>query len=159
LLWIVKVRPDGREAARYRGRELPAEPGWLAVRAEWTHGFYDLGYLTFQDGDYLDEYFSLDQYFNAFAIFRAGGEFAGWYCNVTYPTRVLPGEIQWHDLYVDVIVQPNGETVVVDEDELEASGLETRDPKLYDAVLASRDHLLTLVNTRAYPFCLVPFEA
>lgn len=112
----------------------------------------DLGYLTFLNGDVLDEYFALHRPYNAFALFRANGEFAGWYCNVTHPTTVAESEIHWHDLYLDVIVYPDGQTLVLDEDELEESGIETSNPALHAMILAGRDELLELVKSNAYPF-------
>src|SRR5687767_12831740 len=125
---VVKLRPDGSEAARYVGAELPAPAGWVAVRAQWRYGRVDIGCLAFEPGDILDEFFALDRPYNAFALHRADGEFVGWYCNVTYPTTVTSDAIYWHDLYVDVIAYPDGRTLVLDEDELAASGLATADP-------------------------------
>lgn len=151
----VKHAPDGREQTRYGGTRIPSEPDWIAVRAEWVHGEYDLGYLHFRNGDYLDEYFSLSQPYNAFALFRGDGAFQGWYCNVTHPTRVTSQEIHWHDLYVDVIVYPDGRTLVLDEDELAESGLESTDPGLHEMILAARDELLQMARDHAYPFSVI----
>lgn len=152
-IWTVaKLRPDGSVATRYLARERPAPPGWILVEADWVHGRVDIGLFAFEPGDVLLEYFSLDRYYNAFATYRATGEFVAWYCNVTYPTIVHDDELHWHDLYVDVIVLASGETVILDEDELEESGLAVTDPALYTAILAARDELLELIERTAYPF-------
>lgn len=151
--WIVvKIRPDGSEATRYDATEVPAPDGWLAVEARWVHGFIDIGSFAFQQDDRLLEYFSLERLYNAFATFRDNGEFVAWYCNVTHPTAVTDGEIFWHDLYIDVIVLASGEVLVLDEDELEESGLEQQDPELYSRILDARDELLDMIERRAYPF-------
>lgn len=149
---IVKFSPMGRPPVRYAGCGFESPGGWVAARAEWVHGDMDLGYLTFLNGDYLDEYFALERPYNAFALYREHGEFVGWYCNVTHPTTVIGSEIQWHDLYVDVIVYPDGRTLVLDEDELDASGLEATNPELHARILAGRDELLEMAARRAYPF-------
>lgn len=149
---VVKHAPDGRELARYPGTPIPSRSGWVAVRSEWNHGEYDPGYLHFRNGDYLDEYFALSRPYNAFALFRESGEFQGWYCNVTQPTHVSGGEIHWHDLYVDVIVYPDGRTLVLDEDELAESELEASDPTLHATILDARDELLQLARDHSYPF-------
>jgi hypothetical protein len=149
---IVKLRPEGSEAARYSGERFPAPDGWIAARAQWRYGRMDAGYMVFEPGDYLDEYFALERPYNAFALFRATGDFVGWYCNVTYPTRVTDHTITWHDLYVDVIVYPDGRTLVLDEDELAESELLERDPALHAEILAARDELLELAAANAYPF-------
>jgi uncharacterized protein len=149
---VAKLRPDGSVATRYAAVELPAPPGWILVEAHWVHGRIDIGCFVFEPGDILLEYFSLDHYYNAFATYRVTGEFVAWYCNVTYPTRVTRDEIQWHDLYIDVIVLANGEIIVLDEDELEQSGLAVDDPTLHATILAARDELLSMIDRNAYPF-------
>lgn len=149
---IVKFSPMGKQPVRYTGRLIECQGGWIAARASWVHGDMDLGYLTFLNGDVLDEYFALDRPYNAFALFRADGEFAGWYCNVTHPTTVTGSEIHWRDLYLDVIVYPGGTTLVLDEDELEESGLHASNPALHAMILAGRNELLELVKNNAYPF-------
>ncbi|MBA2452223.1 MAG: DUF402 domain-containing protein [Chloroflexia bacterium] len=149
---IVKFSPSGKQPVRYTGTLIDCQDGWIAARANWVHGDIDLGYLTFFNGDVLDEYFALDRPYNAFALFRVGGEFAGWYCNVTHPTTVTGGEIHWHDLYLDVIVYPDGRALVLDEDELHESALEVGNPDLHAMILAGRDELLEMVKNNAYPF-------
>ena len=148
---IVKLRPDGVEAARYSGQPLEAPAGWLAVRAVWGYRRLDAGYLVFEPGDELDEFFALDQPYNLFALYRAG-ELIGWYCNVTHETTVRDGVIVWHDLFVDVIVYPDGNTLVLDEDELADSGLAVGDPVLHARILAARDELLDMAARGVYPF-------
>lgn len=153
---IVKVSPTGKKPVRYTGRLLDSPDGWIAARAEWVHGDMELGYLTFLNGDYLDEYFSLERPYNAFALYRADGSFVGWYCNVTHPTVVIDNEIQWHDLFIDVIAYPDGRTLVLDEDELEESGLATTDPDLHAMIVNARDELLEMIARRCYPFSEAP---
>lgn len=149
---IVKVSPVGKPPVRYEGDLIPSPDGWIAARATWVHGDMDLGYLDFRNGDYLDEYFALDRPYNAFALYRADRTFVGWYCNVTHPTTATGTEIQWHDLYLDVIVYPDGQTLVLDEDELADSGLETSNPQLFRMIVSGRDELLELAKSGSYPF-------
>lgn len=149
---VVKLEPNGQPRTRYDGAVIESPKGWIAVRAAWPHGPMDLGYMAFKDGDYLDEYFALEQPFNAMALFREDHSFVAWYCNITHPTRIVDGEIHWHDLYVDVVVYPDGSTLVRDEDELEESGLEGTDPELHQLILDARDKLLDMASNRAYPF-------
>jgi hypothetical protein len=153
---IVKLRPNGAEATRYSGARIEAPAGWIAVRAAWVHGRMDLGYLVFEPDDWLDEYFALERPYNAFALYRASGAFVGWYCNVTHPTAVTGRTITWHDLYVDVIVYPDGRALVLDEDELAESGVAQQDPALHACILNARDELLQLAAARAYPFSEAP---
>lgn len=149
---IVKLRPDGSEATRYEGVFLDAPAGWVAARAVWGYRRLDAGYLLFEPGDVLDEFFALERPYNAFALYRGGAELVGWYCNVTHPTMLHAGEICWHDLYIDLIVYPDGRLLVLDEDELDESGLEHSDPTLHGMILAARDELLALAAAGGYPF-------
>lgn len=151
---IYKLRPDGSLSTQYSAMPIPAPEGWVTARAEWMFQRVDIGYYAFEPGDILLEYFSRDRGYNAFATFRATGEFVGWYCNITHPTTVndVTREIHWHDLYVDVLVLPDGIVIVVDEDELAESGLAASDPTLHATILSARDELLERIARNAYPF-------
>jgi protein associated with RNAse G/E len=149
---IVKLSPDGNEAATYNGTLVHSHPGWLVVRATWTFRRMALGYMTFEPGDYLLEYFATERPFNAFVLFSPQDEFKGWYCNITYPSTVEDYTLYWHDLYVDVIQKADGTILVLDEDELEASGLERHDPALHTMILDARDLVVEKMRTQAYPF-------
>lgn len=151
-LTIVKLRPDGSEAARYPGKVRPSPRGWVAIEARWGYQRMDLGYVVYEPNDLFLEYFSLDQPYNAFAVYGADGGFKGWYCNVTHPSWVESDTLYWHDLYLDVIVTSDGTVQVLDEDELAASGLVMSDPRLHAMILSARDRLLQMVREQAYPF-------
>ncbi len=149
---VRKLRADGSEVARYPGLVIPGPDPWVAIRAEWSLPRVDLGCLDFEPGDLLHEYFSPDHPFNAFAVFAPDGRVKGWYCNVTYPARIEDHQISWQDLYIDIILCPDGQTVVLDEDELAEAGLEQTDPGLYRFILDARDALGRHIQERAYPF-------
>jgi len=48
-----------------------------------------------------------------------GEEWLGGYININTPPEITPSQVKYHDLLVDVVVLPNGEIKVVDEEELE----------------------------------------
>jgi uncharacterized protein len=149
---IVKLRPDGSEAATYNGTMLVSPPGWVAVRAIWTFPRMELGYMTFEPEDYLIEYFATTQPFNAFVLFSPDDEFKGWYCNIAYPSTIRNKTIYWHDLFVDVIQKSDGSILVLDEDELADSGLQKKDPCLYQMIIEARDSVVEKMRDHAYPF-------
>lgn len=155
---IVKLRPDGSEATSYDGVELPGPfpEDWRGFRAEWTVGTVNAGGLVFEIGDYLHEYFSPTAWFDAFTLFAPDGRLKGWYGNVTWPTTFEPGPegetVVWHDLYVDLIGYPDWQHSILDEDELEASGLLESDPDLVTLILLARDTMLARFLTRDFPF-------
>lgn len=155
---VTKRAPAGEVVATYPATAIAsvAQAPWLALAATWTHGFVDLDGLRFVPGDRLIEYFSPRDPYNAFVVFAPDGAARGWYANVTYPAALERQDgrwaLIWHDLFVDLVMLPDGRTTVRDEDELAASGLEARDPALHAAILATRDRLCDLARRRAFPF-------
>ncbi len=155
---MVKLAPGGAEVARYAGtvaaRSRPG--GWVEIQAVWTYGRIEVEGLKFEPDDVLHEWFSPLADFNAFALYAPNGAFKGWYANVAYPARLhgetVPPTLVWHDLYVDVVVLPNGMTIVCDEDELAASGLAQSDPLLHRRILQARDEILRRSGRRLPPF-------
>lgn len=155
---IVKLRPDGSEATTYEGEELagPFPEDWRAFRAEWTIGTINAGGLVFEMGDYLHEYFSPTAWFDVFALFDPDDRLKGWYGNVTWPTTFEEGSdgetVVWHDLFIDLIGFPDGQHLILDEDELEASALWDDEPDLVVLILAARDTLVARFHNRDFPF-------
>ncbi len=149
---VVKLRPDGSEAATYHGTLIESPPGWVVVRASWTFRRIDIGQLVFEPDDYLIEYFSTTLPFNAFAIFTPEETLKGWYCNVTHPTEVRGRTIYWHDLFIDVVQDSSGKIFVLDEDELSESGLCREMPQLHAMIQDARDSLVEKMRSGEYPF-------
>ena len=164
-LTVVKLAPDGSEAARYPGDVVALRSDdWVIVRATWTYRPIAIVGLAFRPGDTLLEWFSPTHPFNAFAIHTPDGRFRGWYANVTHParldTRQDPPLLLWHDLYLDLVALPDGSFTIRDEDELHASGLQSRDPVLYEQVVRARDDLIHRFQSGLPPFASVdPDEA
>ncbi len=152
---VVKHAFDGRPPYRYRARLEESPPDWVVVQADWPLHEIEAGPITFRPGDTLDEYFSLVDHYNAFAVRRQDGAFGGWYCNVTLPTEFRGLEIHWYDLYLDVLVATDGSVHVEDEDELEASGLATTNPQLHATIIAAKDELLSMIEQGSYPFSTI----
>jgi hypothetical protein len=156
-LTIVKLHPDGTEAARYPGEVITAAAdAWLVVQARWAIAAIDLDGLTLDPGDELREWFSPLHPFNAFAVLTPEPRLKGWYANVTHPSWLDrgadPPELVWHDLFVDLVGFPDGRFVMRDDDELRDSGLECDDPALYQRVVAARAELIRRFTQRLPPF-------
>jgi hypothetical protein len=158
---IVKLAPDGQEAARYPGEIVATmDPGsWVGVRATWTYALLEMDGLSFHPGDGLLEWFSPELPFNAFAVVSPTGDLRGWYANVTKPAYLLPTEadnarpvLVWHDLYVDLIGLPNCEYTIRDLDELYASSLASDDPSLLESVLEAGEELRRRFTSHQPPF-------
>lgn len=156
-LTIVKLAPDGSEAARYRGEVVGHRPdSWVLVLATWTNRTIELAGLSFHPGDSLLEWFSPRHPFNAFAVYSSQDRLKGWYANVTHPawldTTKDPPVLFWHDLYLDLVGLPDGSFTVFDDDELLASGLAGADPQLHARILEARSELIRRFELRLPPF-------
>ena len=156
-LTIVKLAPNGSEAARYQGEVAGhRQDSWLLIQATWTNRTIKLGGLSFRPGDKLLEWFSPRDPFNAFAVFSPHDNFKGWYANVAYPARLddtmNPPVLFWHDLYVDLVGLSDGSFTLRDEDELLASGLADADPELHGRILGARSELIRRFQGRLPPF-------
>lgn len=161
---VVKLTPEGEAVTRYPATVIGhTGPGdWLAVRAVWTHQCIELDGLVFAPGDTLIEWFSPMFPFNAFAVLDPADALRGWYANVTYPAYVSPpGEgsgaptLFWHDLYLDLIGLPDGESTLRDEDELAASGLAATNPRLHDEIVTAAEEIRRRFRDGSLPFQLV----
>jgi uncharacterized protein len=160
-LIIVKLAPDGSEAARYQGEVVGhCRDSWVLVLATWTHPTIDLGGLSFCPGDKLLEWFSPRQPFNAFAVFSPADWLKGWYANVTHPARIDttqdPPVLIWHDLFLDLVGLLDGSFTVRDEDELLASGLSHAEPELYARILEAQSELIRRFEHGLPPFADLP---
>jgi hypothetical protein len=163
-LTIVKLAPDGIEAARYPGKVVGFCPdSWVLVHATWTNRTVDVGELSFCPGDNLLEWFSPRHPFNAFAVFTPADQLKGWYANVTLPARLDvtqdPPVLIWHDLFLDLVGLPDGSFTLRDDDELLASGLANADPELHACIIGARSELIRRFECRLLPFADLPATA
>lgn len=155
---VVKLSPEGNEAARYPGTVVAHRnpERWVAVQATWTYREVVLDGLVFSPGDALLEWFSPDIMFNAFAVYSPSGVLRGWYANVTHPTYLVPGvtrpTLVWHDLYLDLVGLPDGSFVMRDEDELSESGLASSDPELWQRINIAAEEVASRFKAGAAPF-------
>ncbi len=155
---VVKRHIDGEERARYPGIVWPtvAAAPWVEIEAIWRLPKLERRLLTFEPGDILREFYSWRAPYNAFSVFTPEGTHKGWYANITYPAFIEMQDARpvlvWHDLLLDVIADARGEYEVLDEDELDESGLETSDPELYQRILEARDQILIQLHGRSGPF-------
>lgn len=118
---IIKLDPKGAEKTRYAGELFASLANGVIIKATWTRPDYDLGYTRFETGDQFVEYYYADRWFNIFAVANKEGVHKGWYCNIAEPARISIDTITQVDLYLDVWINPAGETLILDEDEFEAA--------------------------------------
>ena len=121
MITVIKQGAEGVEKIRYQGEILKRLPTGVVIQAKWTLPTKDLGYTRFEQGDTFTEYYYSDRWFNIFDILDVDGKRKGWYCNVAQPAVIFDERIEQIDLLLDVWVNPQGEPLLLDEDEFVAA--------------------------------------
>ncbi len=114
---VRKLDHTGHQITAYPGEVLRREASSIILRTAWNQAPMDLGFVLLEPGDRWTEYFYSDRWYNIFEIRAEDGNLKGWYCNITRPARILADEVASEDLALDLWVAPNGETLVLDEEE------------------------------------------
>lgn len=148
---------ESRDVVRYAGEivhsRIPSP--WVEIRAAWTMKDVNVAGLPFRTGDQLREFFSPRHPYNAFAVYAPDGALRGWYGNVTRTARLRQEDdrlvLTWPDLVLDLIVLPDGAAIMLDDDEIDASGFRETAPWLVDQMYDARDELLRLLKGGFFP--------
>lgn len=129
-LVIVKHNPQGEETWRYTGVVLQRFPHAVLIEAFFNHDDLPFHGILLGSGDRFVEAFFAQRWYNIFEIHdRATDALKGWYCNIARPAVFTDGRIDWVDLALDLLVYPDGKTLLLDEDEFEALGLDTKEQR------------------------------
>lgn len=148
---VRKLRPDGSQAYAWDGVVLRCDATSIVLRASFNVDVVELGFTTFRRGDEFIEFYFFDRWYNVFQVSAPDGTLKGWYANVGLPAELRPEthELIYVDLALDVWAQPNGEHVVLDQDEFDVLLVEY--PELMQAAEKGRDTLLALAEARRLP--------
>ncbi|GIK26978.1 MAG: DUF402 domain-containing protein [Anaerolineae bacterium] len=111
-------------------------------------------YVHFRQGDRMVETFYADRWYNIFEMHDVDDDrLKGWYCNICRPAHLTSADdtllIQYDDLALDAFVDPFGNLLVLDEDELDALHLSV---PLTAAVWRGMEALTDHVARRLIPF-------
>ncbi len=148
---VIKLDACGDYELSYEGVLRERTDAFICVEAEFKFSDRDLGYIKLRRGDRFREWFYADRWFNIFRV--EDGEtnaLKGWYCNVTRPPIIEPNRVAAEDLCLDLLVYPDGRTLLLDEDDFAVLNLPKGDvEKAWQAVGAIR---------RLVEKCLPPFD-
>ena len=97
-----------------------------------------LGGVPLRGGTRCLGFFWEDRPYNVYYAVDDAGALLVAYINLSDRTTITPEMIAWRDLIVDVVITPDGDCRVLDEDELPAD----LDPALGASMDATRDHLV-----------------
>ena len=120
MITVAKLSPLGKTKIQYQGEVLERLANKVVIQAYWSQAEKQLGYTTFEPGDRFIEYYYSNRRYNIFDIANSNGVRKGWYCNVAEPAVIFDERIDQVDLLLDVWVNPQGDILVLDEDEFAA---------------------------------------
>jgi len=151
---IHKLDASGREMWAYPTRLLARGRDWIRVQGVFDRDDVVLHDWAVRHGDRMVEHFFDDRWYNVFAVHEGlSGELRGWYCNITRPARLSTADVYFEDLALDLVVYPDGRSLVLDEDEFAELPLSTEErARARDAL----DELLELSRRREGPFAESP---
>lgn len=150
MITVAKLNARGETKIRYQGEPLEQLEHGLVIQARWTLAARDLGYARFEPGDVFVEYYFTDRWYNIFEIFDAHQTLKGWYCNVAAPAMIKDDAVEQIDLLLDVWVTPQGDTLLLDEDEFAADTTLSNEQR--EGAQQGLHELLTLIAERQEMF-------
>ena len=141
---IIKLDVRHQETWRYEGRIVERGEKSLLIEAFFNRDDLDFHGITLKRNDrFLERYF-LDRWYNIFEIHdREDDHLKGWYCNVTEPAEFSPDKIAYVDLALDLLVYPEGNYLVLDEDEFDVLHIDENNRQ---AALQALSELISLVS-------------
>ncbi len=147
---VIKRDFRGRPQLSYQGEVVARGDGWVCVVAPFAFPDRDLGYIHLKRGDIFTEWFYEDRWYNIFRVEDGhDGALKGWYCNITRPAEIGAEAVAADDLALDLFVYPNGEWLLLDEEEFASLSLSAEERQSVRAAIAA---LLALVAARRGPF-------
>jgi len=147
---VHKLNENGQEVWRYSGEVLERSDNSVTLQALFDHDDLDFHRLQIRRGDRFIETFYSDRWYNIFAIYDVDdNHHKGWYCNIARPARLEAEDVYADDLALDLIVTPEGESLVLDEDEFAALEIS---PEEHQRALETLAELKAMAANKSGPF-------
>lgn len=119
---VFKQNHVGEPVFSWEGELVDETPTCRLVRAYFSGAdAVTVDKVTFRKGDLMLEQYYTDRWYNLFEVHEGlSDQVKGWYINLSYPAQFSPESITWQDLALDLIVYPDGDYRLLDEDEFNA---------------------------------------
>lgn len=147
---VHKMDDKGIEVWKYDGVILSQTSTNITLEAAFDREDIQFHGLSLRKGDRFVETFYSDRWYNIFEIYDVQtDQFKGWYCNICRPARMEDGHVYADDLALDLVVLPDGNWRILDEDEFADLEIDQHERKLARDAL---HELLHLVQNKITPF-------
>ncbi len=122
---VYKQNLSGQVVFQYSGRVIRQHSGGVLIDALFNRDDMPFEGLILKRNDLFVEAYPTGRGYNIFEIHdRDDDKVKAWYCNICLPVVVQDGSVSFVDLALDLLVLPDGEARVLDEDEFEALEME-----------------------------------
>lgn len=111
----------------------------------------EINNFTINPGDEIYQYFRYNQWFYIQEYSDRDGELKGWYCNIGTPPIVEGLTLTTRDLILDIFVDKNRNTTILDETEFEEKNEQMTSTERIK-VSEAREKILRMVEAGATPF-------
>lgn len=118
---VIKLNHFGQETWRYKGRVLKQTQSLIILEAFFDRDETLVGDMILLRGDRFLEFYYNNRWYNIFEVHDQNDDhIKGWYCNISHPAIFSSKSVTYQDLALDLLVYPDGQQAVLDEDEFEA---------------------------------------
>ena len=144
---------DGKEHRRWPAKILRQEGSLLVLDASFTEEISHDLLGTIEMGTRSTEYYWLDRWYNVFRFSQPGGELRSFYCNVNIPPEFDGQTLNYVDLDIDILVEPDLTYRVVDLKDFDRNANHYQYPADVQAnAKEALAELIALIEARAFPF-------
>ncbi len=115
---ITKLDHTGNKVWCYTGKLIKRDTHSITIEAIFDRPDFEFHGLTLCTGDrFIETYFD-NHWYNIYEIFDKNDDhLKGWYCNIGFPAVIQSNSISYKDLALDLLVFPDGQLIVLHEDE------------------------------------------
>lgn len=150
---VEKRDEHGKLQWTYEGTLIARSETHVQLEAIFRREDYVADYHTFRQGDRMVEWFFADRWYNVFEMYDVEDQrLKGWYCNITRPAKLYADCVSADDLALDVMIYPDGQYRLLDEDEFAALDIDDQTRQLAQQGLA---HLMRLLEMRQEMFVAI----
>ncbi len=153
MITVRACKYDGSEHRTWQAEVLRHEGPLLVLDATFDREIkHDLlGTIPF--GTHSVEYYWLDRWYNIFRFARPSGELRSYYCNINLPPKFDGDLLNYVDLDIDMLVEPDFSYRVVDLEDFEKNAARFGySAQVQASARRGLEDLTKLVETRSFPF-------
>ena len=160
LITVRVLKYDGSEYRRWPARLSRQTEALMVFDAEFDADVEHDLLGQIRCGTRTIEYYWLDRWYNVFQFLNEDGSIRLYYCNINLPPVFAGGTLTYVDLDIDILVQPDLSSEVLDLDEFEANAARYHYPdEVIKGSYEALQDLERMIATSEFPFQTKPAAA